>query len=332
MNGPPGYGYESITRSFVTVDKACVTAMETPWVAGTLVTNVRSNKLPASTSNPAAWTDRLVRERRRRILEDGVQARIQFDSGAQGDVRRNGDRDAPGPLVARNADVIRVDRQGAHVRVERLVGNGRGERLELHDEEARDIRAEEFPLRLDRVRDADRPLGMGLERKRARTEGAVRRKVRIRDESEAQDLRVGGSILPVQVVEELAVRRRQRVRVEVEPASVAHRRIHEARGEGVVLVESAFRQAPAEIPRKPGDRDVDQHLDGGGVAPVIVVDSARVRTRCGARGNGRRDVHGRRAGRGNDHAGTVETQHRPWNALVELDVQRLWERSTGARP
>ena len=56
MNGPPGYGYESTTRSFVTVDKACVTAMETPWVAGTLATNVRSNKLPGSTSNPAAWT------------------------------------------------------------------------------------------------------------------------------------------------------------------------------------------------------------------------------------------------------------------------------------
>src|SRR5437870_13089816 len=118
-------------------------------------------------------------------------------------------------MVARDADVVRVDRQDTYVRVERLVGNGRGERLELHDEEARDIRAQEFPLWLDRVRDADRPLGVGLERKGARTKGAVRRKVRVRDESEAQDLRVGGGILPVQVIEELAVRPRQRVRVEV---------------------------------------------------------------------------------------------------------------------
>src|SRR3989454_10575738 len=123
-------------------------------------------------------------------------------------------------MVARDADVVRVDRQDTYVRVERLVGNGRGERLELHDEEARDIRAQEFPLRLDRVRDADRPLGVGLERKGARTEDAVRRKVRIRDESEAQDLCVGGGGLPVQVVEELAVRRRQRGRVEEEPAAV----------------------------------------------------------------------------------------------------------------
>src|SRR5437867_1935663 len=74
------------------------------------------------------------------------------------------------------------------------------------------------------------------------------------------------------------------------------------------------------------------NVPGPKVLSVATLESARVRTRCGARGNGRRDVHGRLAGRGNGHAGTVETQHRPRHALVELDVQRLWERSTGARP
>src|SRR2546427_518154 len=88
----------------------------------------------------------------------------------------------------------------------------------------------------------------------------------------------------------------------------------------------------AEIPRKPSDRDIDQHLDRGGVAPVIVVDSASVRTRCGARGNRRGDVHGRRASRGNGHAGAVETQHGPRHALVELDVQRLREGAPRAGP